>query len=273
MRLNDAASAVVEGCSWAELTREVKSSLSSEVSSRSRAMEGVPHSISAEPGSQGGWSISLGGGSISWSKNTSECLDGIVSYEFHASYDIRLHEGGQIAEERSSLVLLVELVGQLGLVELGHLKVRDSETALIDGIDDFARLSVTVGFDEGKGSAGSLLEGLSGVDISIVNQLQLSRVDTDSGAKEELSDGDTFNLSSLHENPLVLDVVLRVVSTDRVTYHLNRAVLRVEGEQVVPQQLSLLIEPLGLEDVPVFLHNRHIGVRKSRMRLGHVLRH
>ena len=57
------------------------------------------------------------------------------------------------------------------------------------------------------------------------------------------------------------------------TYHFNGGVFWVEGEQVVPNELSLLIEPFGFEDVPVFLDNRHIGVPECGMRLGHVLRH
>ena len=64
-----------------------------------------------------------------------------------------------------------------------------------------------------------------------------------------------------------------IVSYCGDTYHFNGAVFWVEGEQVVPNELSLLIEPFCFEDVAIFLDNSHIGVPECGMRLGHVLRH
>ena len=186
MRLDHAASAVVEGGSGSKLVGEVQGSFSVEVSSGGRSVQSISHGISTEFGTQRAWRLSLGLGGISWSKDASELFNGVVSYEFHASYNIRLHERSEITEEWLALVLIVKFVGELGSVELAHLEVRDCETASVNGIDNFSGLSVTVRFDEGKSSSSSLLKSLTSMNIGIVDQLKLSRINADSGANKEL---------------------------------------------------------------------------------------
>ena len=39
------------------------------------------------------------------------------------------------------------------------------------------------------------------------------------------------------------------------TYHLSRAVLGVESEKVWSKEFSLLVEPFGLEDISLLLHD------------------
>ena len=137
-------------------------------------MQSISHGVSTKSGTQRARSLTLSLGGISWSKDTSELFNSVVSNEFHASYNIGLHELSQIAEEWLSLVLVVEFVCELSPVELAHLEVRDCETASVDGVDNFSGLSVTVRFDEGKSSSSSLFESLSSMNIGIVHQLKLS---------------------------------------------------------------------------------------------------
>lgn len=105
-------------------------------------------------------------------------------------------------------MLLVKLVGLLGLGELAHFKLANCETALVDRINNLASLSVTVRFDHGKSTPRRSLEFPLGKNICIVNQLQLARVDAHLGANEQLADADALDLIPLHENPLVLQVIL-----------------------------------------------------------------
>lgn len=105
-------------------------------------------------------------------------------------------------------MFLVELVSLLSLGELAHFKLANSETALVDCIDDLARLSVTVRFHHGKGTPCRGLESALGEDVCIVNQLQLARVHAYLRANEQFSHADTLHLVSLHENPLVLQIIL-----------------------------------------------------------------
>ena len=66
-------------------------------------------------------------------------------------------------------MFLVEFIGQLSTIELAHLQVGDCETALINSIDNFAGLSVTVRFDQSEGSTSSLLESLTSMNIGVIH--------------------------------------------------------------------------------------------------------
>jgi len=66
-------------------------------------------------------------------------------------------------------VLLVELIGLLCLGKFAHLKLANSETALVDGVNDLAGLSVTVRFHHGKGAPGRVLESFLGEDVCVIN--------------------------------------------------------------------------------------------------------
>ena len=44
------------------------------------------------------------------------------------------------------------------------------------------------------------------------------------------------------------------------TYHIDTAVSRVEGQQVVSDEISLLVEPLSLEYKPVLLNLFHLYI-------------
>ena len=43
----------------------------------------------------------------------------------------------------------------------------------------------------------------------------------------------------------------------RLTYHVDAVITGVEGEQIVANQISLLVEPLHLEYVAFFLYLLH----------------
>lgn len=65
-------------------------------------------------------------------------------------------------------MLFVELVRLLRLGEPTHLQLRNGETVLVNSIDNFAGLSVTVWLDHSEGSSRSGLKFIFGEDISIV---------------------------------------------------------------------------------------------------------
>ena len=171
-------------------------------------MDSVSKSIRAEVGSESRRSLGLGSGGISWAEHIAEFLDGALANELHTSDNVTLHESVEIRKERLALVLSIELVGLLRLRELANLELRNSETALLNGVDDLTSLRVTVGLDHGEGAASGSLELLLGIDISVVDQPQLSRVDADERADEELSLANALDDGPPHKNPPVFQVVL-----------------------------------------------------------------
>ena len=171
-------------------------------------MDSVSKSIRAEIGSKSRRGLGLGSSGVSWAEHIAELLDGALTNELQTSDNVTLHELVEISEEGFALVLSIELVGLLRTRELAHLELRNSETALLDGIDDLAGLRVTVRLDHGEGAASGRLELLLREDVSVVDQLQLSRVDADERAEEELSLADAFDNGPPHKNPPIFQVVL-----------------------------------------------------------------
>ena len=66
--------------------------------------------------------------------------------------------------------------------EAGHLELRDDEAALVDHVDDLAGVHVHIGLDQRKRRFLALCELLTGICVTVVNQLELTRVDGDDGA-------------------------------------------------------------------------------------------
>ena len=73
----------------------------------------------------------------------------------------------------------VECVTMAWACELAHLQSRNRETALVYGINNLSGLCVTVWFDQSEGSLRSCLESLLSEEISIIDELELTRVHTD----------------------------------------------------------------------------------------------
>ena len=57
------------------------------------------------------------------------------------------------------------------------------------------------------------------------------------------------------------------------TYHFDGAVLRIEGEQVLPDQIGLVVMPVDDEGVTFLLGDRHIRLLVGRVGLRHHLGH
>lgn len=66
-------------------------------------------------------------------------------------------------------MLFVELIGLLCLGKFAHLKPTNSETALVDCVNDLTGLSVTVRFHHGKGAPSRVLESFLGENVCVVN--------------------------------------------------------------------------------------------------------
>lgn len=124
-------------------------------------------------------------------------------------------------------MLLVHGICLLRVREFAHLQLANFETASVDRVNNLSRLRVTVRFNQSKSALGTLLKLLSREDVGIVNDLKLSGVDNNGRANEELLYGNALDLRASHENPLVLQVPLRV-SEILNTYHLDGVVLGIE---------------------------------------------
>ena len=79
-------------------------------------------------------------------------------------------------------MLSVECITMGWGCELAHLQSSNRETAFVYGINNLSGLCVTVWFDHSEGSLGSGLESLLGEEISIIDELELTRVDSDNRA-------------------------------------------------------------------------------------------
>lgn len=93
MRLDDAACAIVEGCCGTELFIEKHRALSVIVGGRGTGVDGISHTVCAKVTSQRvSWCL-LG---VSWPKQVSESLHGVLVDELHSSDHVALHESRQI---------------------------------------------------------------------------------------------------------------------------------------------------------------------------------
>jgi hypothetical protein len=133
------------------------------------AMHSVSKAVSAKNWSQSSRHILFGRWSLSWSHKLSEGSNCVVLNQLHASDDIALHEGSQIAKEGLSLMLLIELLCLLGACELAHLQFWNIETVFVDGVNNLASLSVTVRLDHAKGLLAWRLELSAGKQISVLH--------------------------------------------------------------------------------------------------------
>ena len=89
-----------------------------------------------------------------------------------------------------------------------HLQFRDNETVLVNRFDDLSSVHVSIGLDESKLSFFASCKGLASGSVSIVDELELSSIDSYDGADEELIHADAGVGHSLQENSSVFHVEL-----------------------------------------------------------------
>lgn len=133
-------------------------------------------------------------------------MDCIVSDEFHANYDITCNELLQIWEERLVLVLTVELLSSVA-VEARHLQFVDSESIVLDAVDDLAHLSVAVGFDHGECTLASSFKMLASVNIAVVHDFDHTRENVYLSSNEEVIEDNRWDLLFFEEDAVLQSVV------------------------------------------------------------------
>ena len=185
-------------------------------------MHSVSCAVCAELSSDAVGSLLLSYLSVGGSNELSPFLDRSRSNQLKSSHDIRLDELTQIRVKRFPFMLSIEKFGSLRS-ESAHFQLGNHETRFHDSVNYFASGSVDIWFDHGESSLFSVFEFLSCEDITIVSNFELSGVNSYDGSEVELLPADSFVGSPLQEHPSVLHVV-----------HVDRAVLGVEGEQVLP---------------------------------------
>jgi hypothetical protein len=140
-----------------------------------------------------------------------DCLppffNGIFSYQLNARHNVTRNEVHQAVEEGLALMLTIELAGTLR-GEAGHLKFADHETALIYMVNDLAGGCVGVGLNHSKGSLSFAFKLLSGEEIAILNEFQLSGIDSDHRSNEKFIYTNSWASHALKENFLELKIVL-----------------------------------------------------------------
>ncbi len=73
-----------------------------------------------------------------------------------------------------------------GSAEAGHLHLRDFESVSIHCINDFTNISVSIRLNHAKCALSIDLKSLSGGNITIVSDLELTAIDSDDGTHEEV---------------------------------------------------------------------------------------
>ena len=101
--------------------------------------------------------------------------------DFHASAHITL----QVLRYLSVVVTSKE-TGSSCVVKAAHLKLRNDETVLVDGVNYLAGVHVRIGLQQGELSFFTSGESLSCGSVSVVSDLELSCVDSDNGTHVEV---------------------------------------------------------------------------------------
>jgi hypothetical protein len=83
-------------------------------------------------------------------------------------------------------MLIVELVCELWLSEFAHFQLRNGITVLVDSINNFTSLSVTVWLDHSESSSSHSFKLIFRENISIINNLELSGMDSNNRSNIEL---------------------------------------------------------------------------------------
>jgi hypothetical protein len=106
-------------------------------------------------------------------------------------------------------MLSIKLIGLLNLREFAHLQFRNGETVLINSINNFTSLSVTVRFDHSESSFRFGFKLLSSEKITVFNEFKLSRVDVNDRSNEQYVGGDTWASHSFHEHSSIFKIILK----------------------------------------------------------------
>ena len=96
-------------------------------------------------------------------------------------------------------MLRVELPGR-GLREAGHFQLVDRKASVLDGVDDLSHLSVAVGLYHSEGALARRFKMLASVHITVVENFEDAREDSDLGTQEEIVQSDGRNLLLFQEN-------------------------------------------------------------------------
>ena len=103
----------------------------------------------------------------------------------------------------------IKLISLLNLREFAHLQLRNGETVLINSINDFTSLSVTVRFDHCESSFRFGFKLLSSEKITVFNEFKLSRVDVNDRTNEQYVGRDTWAGHSFHEHSSIFKIILK----------------------------------------------------------------
>jgi hypothetical protein len=110
---------------------------------------------------------------------------GIISNKLHACADIGLHQLGGFCRLR---FILLEEAGGCGGREPSHFHASNEEPTLLNMVDNFTCVHVSIRLNHGEGRFFCLCETAACEYITILYQFKLSRVDHDDGAQVKIVD-------------------------------------------------------------------------------------
>ena len=121
---------------------------------------------------------------LSRSDELTPLLYRVLCHQLKTSHHVRSYELHQRRVERLASVFAVEFSCCI-LIEFGHFHFGNSKSVLANDVNDFASACVRIRLNHSKCSLSFALEPLSCEQVSIFNELQLSRENRDNRANEE----------------------------------------------------------------------------------------
>lgn len=102
-------------------------------------------------------------------------------------------------------MLLVEFFSLL-LSEFGHFDITNGESIFLNDIDDFSCIHIAIWFNHGKGFSLLGLEFRFGELVSIIYYFELSGVDIENGADEDIFELESLILGSSEEHFAIFEI-------------------------------------------------------------------
>jgi len=179
-------------------------------------MDTISNIVTTECSSKWSWSTDFSFAGLCWSYYLSPLCNGIVTYNFHTSNYITWKEWSNISKEWLSLVFSIKLLCSL-LCKSRHLQFSDIKSTSIYSINDFTGLSVYIWLNQSKCSLTLSVELWSCEDITVVNELKLSIINSNDRSNIKILNWESLWFHSLQEHSFVLQII-----------HFNCVVLWIE---------------------------------------------
>ena len=165
-------------------------------------MDSIFDTICTIRGTESGRSMDLGLNGVLRTAHVIPLLDCTISYDFHTNANIAL----QVLSFRGCL--RAQKSASCSWSKSAHFHLWNDETVLVDWINDFASMHVSIRFDHSELCLFASCKLLASEGIAIVSNLELSCIDCDDWSNIKLSLANHWLCNSLEELARVFQIIL-----------------------------------------------------------------